>query len=454
MNRSLAVWATLLAVPALAQDLLPKAAPQTQPIVLQNGTIHTVANGTILGGSLWFDRGRIVEVLPADREPTLPADRPARVIDLQGRHVYPGLVSACSNLGLQEIGMVKQTVDTDELGELSPEALAIVAVNPDTTAIPVARRNGVLTACVFPSGGLLPGRSSVIALDGWTNEDLAVLRDAGVVVGWPAQQDELGARGRRQRGRPPAPPGNPGAPAAGAEGDEDPTHRQRQRIDQAFVDARAWLDQAAAEPSTSIDLRWQALAPALRREAPVFLLADEREQIESAVLWAVRRGLRAVIVGGRDALACAALLRQHDVPVIVMGTHKLPHRDDAGYAEPFELPGVLARADVRFCIATGDNFSNERNLPYHAATAAAFGLDPQRALRAITLDAATIVGVGARLGSLEVGKDATLFIADGDPLELPTRIEAAFLGGRELDLRSKQTELAAKYRARHGQTGR
>jgi imidazolonepropionase-like amidohydrolase len=191
--------------------------------------------------------------------------------------------------------------------------------------------------------------------------------------------------------------------------------------------------------------------PALRGEVPVFVLADEQEQIESAVLWATRRALRPVIVGGRAAADCATLLRERRVPVILDGVHVLPRREDSAYDEAFTLPARLAKLGLKFCIATGSDFSNDRNLPYHAATAAAFGLDPQQALAAITQDAAEILGVGDRLGSLAPGKDATIFVADGHPFELTTRIEAAFVRGRQIDLRNKQTELAKKYRERYRQ---
>ncbi|MCA8948894.1 MAG: hypothetical protein KDE27_05285, partial [Planctomycetes bacterium] len=152
-----------------AQDLLPKAAPQREPVVLQNATIHTVSDGVVLGGTLWFENGVIRAVLPKGSEPALPAGSTPRVIDLQGRHVWPGMISAHTALGLQEIGAVRQTIDTDEIGGNTPEVVAAVALNPDSTAIPVARSNGVLAACTFPGGGLIAGRASVIQLDGWTN---------------------------------------------------------------------------------------------------------------------------------------------------------------------------------------------------------------------------------------------------------------------------------------------
>lgn len=425
---------------ALAQDLGIKAAPQRQTVVLDNAVVHTMAGPILIGAQLRFAGGVITAVHPAGEAPPLPSDGETVVLDLRGRSVYPGLIAAQSQLGLLEIGMVKQTVDVDEVGDLTPEALASVAVNPDSTAIPVARSNGVLVAGVFPSGGLLPGRVSVLQLDGWTNQDLTVRRDAGVVVQWP----EIGSDGGPRRGGRPRTAGDPIQ--------RDPllaARRQRDRIEAAFTDANSWLAARLADSSVAIDVRAEALVPALRGETAVFVLADELEQIESAVLWAQRSNLRMVLVGGRDAALCSELLRQRQVPVVVTGTHKLPRRDDSGYDEPFTLPARLAAAGVRFCIATGDNFSNDRNLPYHAATAAAFGLDRTRALAAITIDAAAILGVDDRLGSLVVGKDATLLVTDGDPLDLTTRVELAFVRGRQVDLRNKQTELARKYREKY-----
>jgi imidazolonepropionase-like amidohydrolase len=430
----------LFAASLASQDLLPKGPPQRGPVVLQNAVLHTVTGGVLEGGTLWFDGGVIRGVLAKGEQPALPPGSSPHVIDLKGKHVFPGLIAGASSLGLVELGMVRQSVDTDELGELSPEALAMVAVNPDSAHLPVTRCNGVLATIAFPIGGLLPGRASAFHLDGWTNADLTVRADVGPVVAWPAQPGGI-ERGRRgPRGAAP-----PAAEAA------DATKKARRRIDDAFVAARAWLTARTAEPALPVDIRHEALAPALRREVPVFVLADELEQIESAVAWCQERALRGVIVGGRDAAACASVLKAASVPVVVTGVHKLPRREDSAYDEPFTLPKRLLDLGVPFCIASGGKAANERNLPYHAATAVAFGLDRERALAAITHDAAVIFGVADRLGSLAAGKDATLFVADGHPFELQTKIELAFVQGRLVDLRNKHTELAQKYRERYRQ---
>lgn len=431
---SAALLALQLAAPIAAQDLLNKAAPQKGPILLTNATIHTVSDGIVLGGSLLFDNGKIQAVLAKGEAPAQDQGAAApQTIDLGGKHVFPGMISAHTQLGLIEIGMVPQSVDTDELGDVSPEALASTAVNPDSAAIPVARTNGVLTAGVFPIGGLIPGRVAVMQLDGWTNQDMAVRIDAGPVVSWPSE-------GRRRFRRGPAPTANKGRLA-----------RQRQQIDDAFAAAKAWSNARTADPSIPLDIRHAALVPALRGEVPVFVLANTVEQIESAVRWGLGRKLRIVIVGGHEARGCTDLLKQHQVPVIIDGVHRLPRRDDAAYDEAFTLPRDLQAAGVKFCIGTGNDYSNDRNLPYHAATAAAYGLAPQDAFAAITKSAAEVLGVGEQLGSLKAGKDATLFVSDGHPFELTSKIEMAFIQGRKIDLRTKQTELAKKYRERYRQ---
>lgn len=425
---------TQLGSQLLAQDLLAKAAPQERAILLTNATIHTVSDGIVLGGSILFDNGKIVAVLAKGEAPQVAqGGAKPQTIDLGGKHVFPGMITAHTQLGLIEIGAVPQSVDTDELGDASPEALASTAVNPDSAAIPVARTNGILAGAVFPIGGLLPGRVSIMQLDGWTNKDMAIRVAAGPVVSWPSE-------GRRRSRRGPAPTADKGRLA-----------RQRQQIDDAFLAAKAWSKARTADANVPLDIRHEALVPALRGEVPVFVLANTVEQIESAVRWGVKRKLRIVIVGGHEARGCVALLKEHQVPVIIDGVHRLPRRDDVAYDEAFTLPADLHAAGVKFCIGTGSDYSNDRNLPYHAATAAAYGLGEQNALAAITKNAAEILGVGEQLGSLKAGMDATLFVSTGHPFELTSKVEMAFIQGRKVDLRTKQTELAKKYRERYRQ---
>ncbi|MCC6782535.1 MAG: hypothetical protein IT457_06805 [Planctomycetes bacterium] len=417
---------------AHSQDLGIKAPPQRRAVLIRGAELH-VGDGRVLRDtSLWFDAGRIAG-LGAD-ERGAAAD--AEAIDGRGLQLWPGLIDAASLLGLNEIGSIGATADFDEIGDLTPEAIAATAVNPDATTLPVARSNGVLVVGVFPQGGGIAGHASVIQLDGWTSEDLAVKRVAGLVVEWP----ELPRREARA-----ARPAQDGLRARAL--------AARAAIDRAFREARAWLDARAADPRVAHDLRSAALEPALARQVPVFLRARGGEAIRSGLAWANGLGLRCVLVGGEGAQECLELIAQRAEGVIVGGTHRLPAHPDEPYDAPFTLPTRLAAAGIAFCIAGDGSHSNARNLPYHAATAIAFGLARDAAERAITSSAATLLGVGDELGTLAVGRRATLILVDGDPLELTSRVVAAWIDGRRIDLANKQTQLAEKYREKYRQLG-
>ncbi len=426
---TLAVSFTALTMAGWAQDLIPKGAPQTAPILIRGATIHTVSGDVIEKGDLLFADGKITGI-----GTSLEADG-ADVIDGAGKHVFPGFVAATSTVGLTEISSVDMTIDTSEAGSLNPEVYAAVAVNPDSWHIPVARRNGVLVAGVFPQGGRIPGRVSAMQMDGWTWEDMALERDAGLSISWPFM-GVRSSRFRRFRG-----------------GNENATE-EVDKLEALFAAAEAYLAAKKADPTLKTDQRFEAMGPAIRGEKPVYLQLSSREQAESALTWADKRGLKPMIVGGGNALTYVDLLKRYDVMVAVTGTFRMPRRRDLSYASTFELPGKLEAAGVRWCMTTSDRDSaNLRNLPYEAAAAVPYGLAPEDALRSITLSAAQFLGVDDRVGSLEKGKDATLFVADGDPLELTTKIEHAFIQGRASILTDKQTALAAKYRTKYRQKG-
>lgn len=425
--------AAALAAPALSQDLVPSAAAQAGPVLLRGATIHTVSGDVIEGGDLLFEDG-VIQAISAK-----PMDAgEARVFQLDGKHVFPGFVLAASTLGLVEVDSVDMTIDTSEAGSINPEVYAAVAVNPDSWHLPVTRRNGVLVAGVFPQGGLVPGRVSTIQLDGWSWEDLALDRHAGMAINWPADRS---SRFRRWRG--------------GDDGDSgDRVKRQIAELDALFDAAAAYVAAKDADPTVDTDLRYEAMRPILSGEDPVFLSITTRKQAESALPWCAARGLRAAVVGGRDALEFADLLVRHDVPVAVTSTHRLPHRRDLSYATTYELPARLEAAGVRWCLTMGArDSSNARNLCYEAAAAVPHGLTPAQALRSVTLSAAQFLGLDDQVGSLEKGKHATLFVTDGDPFELGTRIEHAFVQGRKIALTDKQTALDAKYREKYRQRG-
>jgi imidazolonepropionase-like amidohydrolase len=419
----------------MAQSRQVPAPPQNEPVAIVGAMIHPVSSAPINRGYVIFDNGRITAVgegAPAQ----LPAD--AITLDGTGLHVYPGLILASTYLGLTEIGDVDQTNDATEMGRVKPEVRAAVAVNPDSDLIPVARCNGILTALVMPRGGLVNGRASVMRLDGWTWEDMALESDAGLCISWPRVDGGGGGGGRRGEG------GGGGGGDANADIDA---------IDKLLDDANSYYAAREAGTSATTDLRYEALRAIIKGEKPVFISATSPGQIESAVAWAARRNVRIVIVGGTQADRCAALLKKHDIPVIVTGTHRLPQRRYEGYDAGYTLPARLDEAGVRFCITAGGEAAHDRNLNHMAASAAAYGLDKEQALRSVTLSAAEIIGQGQTLGSLEVGKNATLIVISGDPLEITSDTLIAFIDGRRIDLGSRQKSLYAKYQEKYMQLG-
>lgn len=409
--------AVLLPAAAAASDAIP-GRDAGHPVALVGGTVHPVSGPAVEGGTVVFEGGKIV-ALGKD----VPVPENAERVDLAGGHVYPGLFEAMSDIGLIEIDAVRATNDKAETGELNPNVKAWVSVNPDSEVIPVTRSNGVLLAVAAPSGGLVSGQAGALQLDGWTYEDLTLKAPIGLVVNWPriAKKDD----------------------------------KPHEKLDRLFDDAKAYFKSREANAEAPVDLRSESLGPVLKGEMPLIAVAEQLEQIQSAVAFADKHGLKLVLYGGYDAPLCANLLKAKDIPVIVGGVYRLPERRSDAYDRAFTVAEDLRKAGVRFCIsgASRHGSSNARNLPYHAATAAAFGLPPEEALKAITLYPAQILGVADRVGSLEVGKDATLFVATGDPLEAATQVTAAYVRGRKVDLTDRHKQLYEKYQEKYRRLG-
>lgn len=426
--------ATLLAFlsAAEANDSLP-APPQDQAILLEGATLHTLTGEPIPNGFLLLDDGKILSV--GATRPELPPN--TQTVDLSGKHVYPGLISPNSAVGLIEIPSVRGTVDTAETGPVNANVRAEIAVNPDSEVVPVTRANGVLTVHAVPkvsSGGVIAGRSALIELDGWTWEDMTHTADVGLHVFWPPNRP------------------SPFAPKQ----DEDEFQKARGKriklIRDAFEQAAAYAQARGADPTLPIDLNLEALSPAVTGNQRVFIHANDLVEIEGALNFADEFALSIVLVGGYDAELVASRLKTKNTPVIVAGVHRLPLRRFDPENAPFTLPNRLRLAGVEFAISrSGSAFTSahERNLPYEAAMAAAHGLPPEEALKAVTLYAANILGVEDRLGSLSAGKDATIIVTDGDPLEVTTNVSAAYIRGKQVDLTSRHTRLYEKYRQRY-----
>lgn len=423
----------LLGPTIFGQSASPPPAQQ-QAVALVGGTVHTVAGPNLENGTVIFENGRLTYVGAATSPPA-----GAQIIDVSGKHVYPGLFEAHSHLGLTEISSVQATIDTTEVGDLNPNVRAQVALNPDSELIPVTRAGGVLLAVTAPAGGLLAGQSCVIQLDGWTYEQMALLPVAGMHLNWP------GARvGRR------AAFANPNAAAESAQRAEERVRELREFFEHARAYRKLRLDPANRQP---FDLRLEAMQDLLDRKIPLVVRTDRLADIQAAVAFAVEQNLKMVLLGGYDAPHCAELLKKHDIPVIVSAVYRLPQRASDPYDQAYTLPLRLHQAGLKFCISCTDRSEswNTRNLPFEAGTAVAFGLPEAEALKAITLYPAQIFGVADQVGSLEVGKLATLFVCDGNPLDARSTIHSAFINGRSISLANKQTRLYEKYTEKYRQ---
>lgn len=422
----------LIASFAVAQDEVP-GKPQTTPLAITGGTVHTIDGDTIKNGTVVFEDGKITKV-GANVE--LPAG--VETINAAGKHVYPGLFEAHSHIGLIEIASIAATIDTSEGGNINSNAKAHVAVNPDSATIPVTRANGVLLALTCPSGGLISGQGSVIQLDGWTYEDLTIAPSVAMHVNWPSTTVPSFFRARMDEKE--------------IREYEEEQNKQLVEIRDFFHEARAYETARRETPDAQpFDLRLEAMLPLLHRKQKMLVSADKLGEIESAVAFAIEQDVEIVILGGYDAPLCADLLVKHAVPVIVSAVYRNPRRRGDVFDSSYTLPLRLQRAGVKYCISgtARSETWNTRILPDHAATAVAYGLSPSDALRSITLSSAEILGVDDQVGSITVGKDATLFIADGDILEIKTHVTHAFVQGRKVDLRSKHTRLYEKYKQKY-----
>jgi len=434
MKRILVVFLLLTSARLTAAELPAKR--QDHPIALVGGTVHTVSGATLENGTVLFADGKITAI---GQNITVPPG--TETIDVKGKQVYPGLFDAHSVIGLTEVGSVRGTNDLSEVGGVNPNVRAEVAVNPESDIIPVTRATGVTSAVTMPGGGTISGMAAVISLDGWTWEEMTLRSRIGLAVQWPSMT--INRAWWEQRSE---------------EDQKKAREKSLAELRGAFTDARAYLAAKSSEgtpgvPFHKTDMRWEAMKGVLDGTIPVLVDAEDVQQIQAAVAWAQQEKVKIVILGGYDAWRVADLLKANDIPVLVGPIHRTPRRGWEAYDAPFTLAKKLHDAGVRFCITGDGGASNERNLPFHAATAAAYGLPKEEALKAVTLYPAQILGIADRLGSLEVGKDATIIVTDGDPLEIMSQVEREFISGKSIPLTSKHTRLYEKYKEKYHRLG-
>jgi imidazolonepropionase-like amidohydrolase len=379
---------------------------QSEPIALQGATIHTVTNGVIENGTILFENG-VITAVGADI--TIPPR--TRVVDVTGKHIYPGLIDAYTTVGISEVGAVAMSNDVREVGDFNPNIRAELGVNAES---------------------LISGMSSAMALEGWTWEEMSMEGAAALNVNWPDPNPR-----RRGFG---------GFGGFGQNQGEQPTYAERvQQLKDFFAEARAYRDAVEAGEEIRTDSRYQAMIPAINGDIPVVVAANGAAQINDAITWGTAEELRLVIRGGNDAIHVADRLAAEDIPVILTSTMGAPGRAHEGYDAAYRRAADLYEAGVRFAISGGAGALYTDRLGYEAGVAVAFGLPEEEALKAVTINAAQFLGLDDRIGSLEPGKQATLLITTGTPIDMTSDIEQAYIQGRELDMNDIQKHFFEKY---------
>ena len=425
---------SLALVAALA--LSPRTAGAADPpLVITGARVVTVSGPTLENASIVVADGKIASIGTG-----LTAPSGARVIDGRGKTVYPGLFDALTTLGLTEVGQgAPGTVDTNETGDVNPHAKAAVALHADSELIPVARAFGITNALSAPGGGLISGQSVVIRLSGDTQAALTVKSPVAMHMRYPS-----------------------GAPvfdfSQGIPEIEPKTFEQRLqdrkknqekellKLHGLLEEARAFGAGLSSGANLKVDLPMEALSLAASGRIPVVMRANSETEIKGAITFATDNKLKLIIAGGAEAWRCVDELKKSDIPVL-LGVDQLPTREADPYDAAYANAATLNRGGVRFAIVT-DDASNSRNLPFEAAMAHAFGLPADAAIRAITLSPAEILGVSSMLGSIEVGKSATLIMTNGDILDHRTSITGVVIDGKEMSLDNKHLRLYERYKAR------
>lgn len=383
---------------------------------LTNAKIYTVTNGVIENGTLIINNG-IIEAVGANVQ--IPSD--AQVIDVAGKEIYPGMIDGGTTLGLNEIGSIAEAQDFREFGQITPQMQALSAVNPNATAIPVTRVSGVTTVWTMPQGGVLPGTAATINLFGYTPDQMFA-GQRGIVMNYPSTGG--GRRWRRLS--------------------EDELKKRQER---AMKEVNDTWDKAElyAKIENADDVRnypeIEALVPVVKGETPLFIEVNAAQDILNAIEWVGTRGYKKVILTGvSEGWRVAEEIAKSGLPVIAGPVQAIPTRDSDAYDAAYANPGIMSNAGVKVALRTMDN-ENVRNLPYHAGFAAAYGMGKEEALKAITINAAEILGIGDQVGSIEVGKKANFFVSTGDPFETSTKITDLFIDGYKVPMTSRHIRL-------------
>lgn len=402
-------------------------APKQQKAIAIVGATAHIGNGNVIENSvIIFENGKIQTVADGS---TIRIDRTKNeIIDAQGKHVYPGFIAPNSTLGLVEIDAVRATIDSDEVGQMNPNIRSIIAYNAESKIVESMRPNGVLMGQITPQGGRISGTSSIVQFDAWNWEDATVKADDAIHINWPNPY----SRGRWWMGEPNVLKPN------------ENYNNQVTELSDFFGASKAYL----AGDKQQKNILYDGMSGIFNGKQKLFVHVSDEKGIRDAVEFTKKHQVKMVIVGGYDAYKVGVLLKQSNIPVILNGVHSRPNSDDDDYDLPYKAAKLLVDQGVLVGLQSESRNEriNTRNIPFYAGTSVAYELDKEEALKLITSNTAKILGIDDFCGTLEVGKDATLFISEGDALDMRTNIlTKAFVQGRDISLETHQTELAKRY---------
>jgi imidazolonepropionase-like amidohydrolase len=402
-------------------------------ILIKNATIVPVEGETLQKGDLLIEAGKIAALAVE-----IPIPEGATVIDASEMFVYPGFIDGYTHLGLTEIAAIGSTVDMREMGRENPELKVAWAINPHSVHFKTSRINGTTTVLIAPSGGTFPGMSALVKMDGWIIDEMLVSEVATSFINFPmTPRPPRGARIGPQR-----------------ETKLDVTSRLVEKIKEYLNEARHYLKlKKMSEEDSKIRMpdlnpKYEALAPVLDGTLPVIISVEKAKDIELAIEFIQEEKIKTIFRGCAQGFKVAEKIKEAGIPVIIDDLYTGPSEPEDGYDAPFRNVVELARAGVMICFSSGVDPSVSKDLPYHAARAVAFGLDWKEAIKALTINPATIFGIDDRVGSIKVGKDADLFITSGDPLDLRSEVKHLFINGKDIDLSNWWESLYETWRER------
>jgi len=422
---------TGLSIQLSAQIPLP-ADSQKQSILLLNGIAH-IGDGTVIDRSAIGIRDGKLDLVVAAFDVRVDSTQYDTVIHIDKQHVYPGFIAPNSRLGLVEVNAVRASRDFDDVGKYNPHLRSLTAYNTESRITPTVRSNGVLFAQVSPKGGRISGSSSVFQLDGWNWEDAVIKADDGIHLNWPnirARSDWTDEKKRKQH--------------------QEKYQNELNSLKDLFDRALAY---SKKDYHLDVDIRMQAMSRLFLDSQRLYVHANRLNEITDALYFFDEyEQVKIVLVGGYESWLAAELLSDRDVPVILRRVHSLPMNEDDDIYLPFKLPAMLYEKGLKVALENSGSMEamGTRNLPFYAGTAVTYGLDPEVAVSMITLNAAQILGVANRLGSLKKGKDASLFVSKGDALNMMDNdLHFALIQGSFIDLDNPQKALYEKYRKKY-----